>query len=102
MSESAKVTGQNGGRFGKGNPGKPKGAVTKNTKALKDMILGALEQAGGQEYLLRCAQDEKLAGPFLTLIGKVLPTTLQGPGPNGEHVFQRIVREVVDCETKGQ
>jgi hypothetical protein len=35
---------------------------------------------------------------FLTLVGKVLPTTLQGAGPNGEHVFQRIVREVVDVK----
>ena len=82
--------------------GRPPGTPNKTTKALKDMILGALEQAGGEEYLLECARDPKLAGPFLTLVGKVLPTTLQGAGPNGEHVFQRIVREVVDCEPKGQ
>jgi hypothetical protein len=77
-------------------PGRPKGSQNKNSKALKDMILGALEQAGGESYLLDCARDPKLAGPFLTLVGKVLPTTLQGAGPNGEHVFSRIVREVVD------
>lgn len=78
--------------------GSRKGKPNKTTKALKDMILGALDQAGGEQYLLDCAQDPKLAGPFLTLVGKVLPTTLQGAGPNGEHVFQRIVREVVDVK----
>lgn len=34
------------------------------------------------------------------LLGKMIPdlarTELSGPGPNGEHVFSRIVREVVD------
>jgi hypothetical protein len=76
--------------------GRPKGIPNKATKALKDMILGALDQAGGEKYLLECAQDPKLAGPFLSLIGKVLPQTIQGPGANGEHVFAKIVREVVD------
>ena len=78
--------------------GRPPGTRNKATKQLKDMILGALDQAGGERYLLDCAKDPKLAGPFLTLVGKVLPTTLQGAGPNGEHVFQRIVREVVDVK----
>lgn len=79
-------------------PGRPKGSQNKNTKQLKDMILGALDQAGGEKYLLDCAQDPKLAPSFMTLVGKVLPTTLQGPGLNGEHVFSRIVREVVDTK----
>ena len=78
--------------------GRPPGIPNKATKALKEMILGALDQAGGEAYLLECARDPKLAGPFLSLVGKVLPTTLQGAGPNGEHVFQRIVREVVDVK----
>lgn len=77
-------------------PGRPKGSQNKTGKQLKDMILGALDKAGGEGYLLQCAQDPKLAPSFMTLVGKVLPTTLQGPGPNGEHVFSRIVREVVD------
>ena len=56
--------------------GRPKGAANKNTKALKDMILGALEKAGGEDYLQRQADDNPNA--FLTLIGKVLPTELKG------------------------
>jgi len=82
--QNPKVT----GKFGKGNPGKPKGAVQKNTKELKDMILKALEQAGGVAYLLSCAQDEKTKGAFLALIGKVLPMTIAGTGDNGALIVE--------------
>jgi len=40
------------------------------------MILGALSDAGGRSYLRGQAIDNP--GPFLALIGKVLPTTLAG------------------------
>ncbi len=40
------------------------------------MILGALDAQGGQEYLVRQAEENPVA--FLTLLGKVLPMTLQG------------------------
>ncbi len=56
--------------------GRPKGAVNKNTKALKDMILGALAKAGGETYLQRQAESNPNA--FLSLIGRVLPTELKG------------------------
>lgn len=97
MSDADKVT-DSKRRVGDGTPGpgRPKGSTNKATKQLKDMILGALNQAGGEQYLLECARDPKLAGPFLTLIGKVLPQTIQGAGENGEIVFAKIVREVVD------
>ena len=55
--------------------GRPKGAVNKTSKALKDMILGALENAGGEQYLQRQADENPTA--FLSLIGKVLPTELK-------------------------
>jgi hypothetical protein len=63
-------------KFGKGNPGKPKGAVNKNTAQLKDMILTALGNAGGAEYLERRANDPRTAAAFLGLVGKVLPMTI--------------------------
>lgn len=75
--------------------GRPKGAVNKATKELKDMILGALDNAGGVKYLERCAKDPKTAGAFLTLVGKVLPMTVQGAGPEGEHVITVIERRIV-------
>ena len=51
--------------------GRPKGATNKATKELKDMILGALSDVGGQEYLKLQAIENPSA--FMTLIGKVLP-----------------------------
>lgn len=69
-------------KFGKGNPGKPKGAVNKTTGQLKEMILQALENSGGVEYLMERANDPKTASAFLTLIGKVLPMTIVGDPSN--------------------
>jgi hypothetical protein len=76
-------------------PGRPKGCGNKKDAQLKEMILGALDKAGGTEYLLGCAKDPKLAGAFLSLIGKVLPMTVQGPGENGEHIIKAIERQIV-------
>ena len=56
--------------------GRPKGSLNKNNQALRDMILGALHAQGGQEYLARMAEEQP--GPFMSLLGKVLPTTLDG------------------------
>lgn len=89
---------KNSGRFGKGNPGKPKGAVTKQTAELKDMILQALDGAGGVGYLIERAADPRTASAFLTLVGKTLPMTVKGPGEGGAHVFQKIVVEVVKAK----
>ena len=61
----------------KGNKfaGSRKGIPNKVTKELKDMILGALSDAGGQAYLAR--QAEENPGPFLALVGKVLPMSIK-------------------------
>ncbi len=56
--------------------GRPKGVPNKNTTAIKDMIVAALEGAGGVEYLQRQANENP--GPFLALVGKVLPMQLTG------------------------
>lgn len=73
--------------------GRPKGSVNKTTAALKDMILDALGNKGGIEYLERQADANPTA--FLTLVGKVLPLQV-----NAEHsgavaikvIERRIVR----------
>ena len=56
--------------------GRPKGSLNKNNQALREMILGALHEQGGQKYLARMALEQP--GPFMSLLGKVLPTTLDG------------------------
>jgi len=68
--------------------GSRKGKPNKQTAALKDMILQALDQNGGVAYLAR--QAEENPGPFLTLIGKVLP--LQVTGENGGSIIISTVR----------
>lgn len=75
--------------------GRPKGVPNKATKALKEMILGALDQAGGEAYLLSQAQINPVA--FMTLIGKVLPSEIQAQltGALSVHVNTGIERTQV-------
>lgn len=60
--------------------GRPAGSVNKVTKQLKEMILGALDELNGQDYLVKQAKENPTA--FLTLLGKVLPTTLANDAEN--------------------
>ena len=81
MSEEVvKLTDENRIGAGKAGPGRPKGSTNKATKALKDMILTALDEAGGVDYLVQQSEDNPTA--FLSLVGKVLPTTLAGDKDN--------------------
>ena len=54
--------------------GSRKGRPNKLTADVKGMILAALDKAGGVDYLLE--QSQKNPAAFMTLVGKVLPTTL--------------------------
>lgn len=63
-------------------PGRPKGSQNKVTRQVKDMVLTALEKAGGVAYLTRCAQNPKLAPAFLTLLGKAMPLQVVGDPAN--------------------
>jgi len=64
--------------------GRQKGTTNKTTKALKDMILGALEKAGGkgggEAYLLKQAKKDPKTS--LALVGKVLPLQVTGDKDN--------------------
>ena len=64
---------------GKGQPksgGRTKGTTNRLTADVKDMILAALDKAGGVDYLFN--QSSSNPSAFLTLVGKVLPMQLTG------------------------
>lgn len=89
----------NAGAFKKGEKrpgqGRPKGCVNKENKALREMILAALDgqKGGGIAYLKRQAIENP--GPFMTLLGKVLPTTLAGDSENPVNVVAKIERVII-------
>jgi hypothetical protein len=65
--------------------GRPKGSQNKTTRLLKDAILLAAENAGnkvGSDGLVSYLESQAQAnpGPFLALVGKVLPMTVTGEG----------------------
>lgn len=81
--------------------GRQKGVPNKSTAVLKEAILLAAKLSGGDKkgkdglvgYLKRVADTDVKA--FSGLLGKVLPLQVEGPGKNGEHLFGKIVVEVV-------
>lgn len=83
-------------RIGEGlaGPGRPKGQVNKTTALLKDAILKAAEAAGGggddgmATYLEQQAKTNP--GPFMALLGKVLPMQVVGDPDNPLHTITKI------------
>lgn len=62
--------------------GRKKGTPNKTTALLKDAILQAADQAGGADGLVSYLKTQASAnpGPFLALLGKVLPLQIAGEG----------------------
>jgi len=52
--------------------GRPKGVPNKATTAVKDMVIKALDKAGGVDYLVEQARENPTA--FMSLVGKVIPS----------------------------
>ena len=81
MAERTKEKRNTANRPPNAGKGRPKGSPNKITRELKEMILGALDDAGGQQYLSRQAEENPNA--FMQLVGKVLPMTVHGSGKDG-------------------
>jgi hypothetical protein len=81
---------------GNAGQGRQKGTPNKVTKELKDMILGALDDAGGQEYLKR--QAEANPGAFLSLVGKCLPKEIKADVHSSS--AQTLTDEELDAKIK--
>lgn len=77
--------------------GNRKGVPNKVTADLKNMILTALSNAGGAEYLERKANDPRTASAFLGLVGKVLPMTVANE-PGKEFLISVIERRIVNAQ----
>lgn len=80
-----------GAKPGERRGGRAKGVPNKTTAAVKDMILQALSNKGGVEYLERQADENPTA--FMTLVGKVLPLQVAGDpdNPIGIRLIERRV-----------
>jgi hypothetical protein len=81
--------------------GRAKGTPNKTTALLKDAILKAAEGAGGKAGLVGYLQTQALEnpGPFMTLLGKVLP--MQVAGPEGEALTPTIVFRTIYTDADG-
>lgn len=77
--------------------GRPKGSVNKTTALLKDAILKAAENAGnrvGDNGLISYLEQQAVEnpGPFMALLGKVLP--MQVTGEDGNAISIQVVTGV--------
>lgn len=76
--------------------GRPKGAQNKTTALLKDAILKAAENAGNKvgegDGLVSYLEEQASLnpGPFLALLGKVLPMQIAGDPENPLRTITRI------------
>ena len=74
--------------------GRKKGVPNKLNADIKEMIVGALSDVGGRDYLAKRAIDTPAA--FLTLVGKVLPMQISGEG--GGPVTINVITGVPDID----
>ena len=72
--------------------GSRKGRPNKTTAAVKDMILAALDDVGGQAYLAEQANKQPVA--FMALLGRIMPTQVTTDSKDPMR-FVLIGREVI-------
>lgn len=82
MDSKPKNTARNGGKFGKGNPGKPAGALSHTTKTAKEAIALAAEGLGGTARLVAWAKEDPAneRAFWATIYPKLLPLQVTGEG----------------------
>lgn len=79
------------GKFGKGNPGKPKGAITKVKRTALEVIQFAAEKLGGADRIVEWAQESPKNEAIFwgTVYPKLLPLQVTGNG-GGAIVLQLL------------
>jgi len=80
IGQTEKETEKNKIGKGKPGPGRPKGVPNKTTTQLKEAILLAAEQAGGEDGMVGYLKEQAIKNPasFIPLLGKVLPMQITG------------------------
>lgn len=89
--EDPPIVGENRGNAGKG---RPKGSPNKVNASLKEMILGALHDAGGKNWLARQALENPVA--FMALLAKLLPLELKQESAQPEPLTIRVIGGLPD------
>lgn len=81
--------------------GRKKGTPNKTTALLKDAILQAATEAGGRDGLVGYLTIQASAnpGPFMALLGKVLPMQISGDADNPV-VHEIVIRGVSANKSK--
>jgi hypothetical protein len=74
--------------------GRPKGAVNKVSKSVKEMILGAIEELNGQEYFVTLAKDNPAA--FASLVKHITPQETAKPTEQSNNIAKVVRFEVVE------
>jgi hypothetical protein len=95
QSKKPKGPGKGGARPGSG---RPKGSLDKGNAAIREMVVGALDELGGVKYLKDVATTHPAA--FLSLLGKILPTQIEGPDGGPIETVTRI--ELVALSASGR
>lgn len=87
-----------GGNNSRAGAGRPKGSPNKTTALLKDAILLAAEKAGGKDGLVGYLKLQALEnpGPFMSLLGRVMPTQIADQDGNALHISVTIGGDVTN------
>lgn len=87
-----------GSKPGERRGGRQKGTPNKHPSDIKAMIHEALSRAGGADYLV--AQSETNPGPFMALVGKILPRDTTISAPDGGPVVVAVTVEMKQAAAK--
>ena len=80
-------------RNGNRGMGRKKGSKNKIPSDVRQMVLTALTEEGGVEYLRQQARENPKA--FLPLVARLLPTRVEGDAENPLRVIHSIKRVII-------
>ena len=73
--------------------GRPKGALNRENKVIRDMLRAALERKGGADYFYEQAEANPTA--FMSLIGKLIPAEINLGGQEDNPIEQNVTVTIV-------